>query len=225
MVIIGVTDIHGEVGCIDRVKAELASADVVLVAGDLASFGAARRDAAPIVDAIRAHNANVLAVAGNCDDPDVEQYLLDEGIGLHGTHRVIDGVAFLGCGGSRRNWGATPNEHSEDVLAGFLDAAAAGLDPDMPAVLVCHQPPLGTAVDRVPSGQHVGSRAVRAFIETFKPLLCLSGHIHESVGTDRLGNTQLVNPGPLYDGGYAYAEVLDRVGAVDGVAAVEVRRV
>jgi len=219
MVIIGVTDIHGEVGCIERVGGELASGDVVLVVGDLARLGAPRRDAVEMVDALRAHNAKVLGVAGNCDDPDVEQYLLDEGIGLHGTHRVIDGVAFLGCGGSRRNWGATPNEHSEDALAGFLDAAAAGLDPDLPAVLVCHQPPLGTAVDQVSDGQHVGSRAVRAFIERIEPLLCLSGHIHEAVGTDRLGNTQLVNPGPLYDGGYACAKVLD------GVATVEIRPV
>jgi len=31
------------------------------------------------------------------------------------------------------------------------------------------------------------------------------------VGTDTIGKTKLVNPGPLRNGGYAYAEIGDEV--------------
>ena len=50
------------------------------------------------------------------------------------------------------------------------------------------------------SGQHVGSRAIRRFIEAHQPPLALAGHIHESPRTsasyrDAIGRTQVVNPG------------------------------
>ena len=50
------------------------------------------------------------------------------------------------------------------------------------------------------AGQHVGSRAIRAFIERQEPPLVLGGHIHESprVSTsyrDTIGRTIVANPG------------------------------
>jgi uncharacterized protein len=72
------------------------------------------------------------------------------------------------------------------------------------AVLLCHSPPYDTALDRaaldgrtidhVPLDVHVGSIAIRRFIERRQPLVALHGHIHEAprlTGTwrDRLGRT------------------------------------
>lgn len=58
------------------------------------------------------------------------------------------------------------------------------------AVLLCHAPPHDTGLDRaaldgrfvehVPLSLHVGSIAIRRFIELRQPLLSLHGHIHES---------------------------------------------
>ncbi len=48
----------------------------------------------------------------------------------------------------------------------------------------------------------MGSIAVRKFIETYEPQLCLTGHIHEAAGTDKIGKTIIINPGMLKDGGY-----------------------
>jgi len=47
---------------------------------------------------------------------------------------------------------------------------------------------------------HVGSRAIRAFIERHQPPLVLSGHIHESPRVsgsyrDAIGRTMAINPG------------------------------
>src|SRR5918994_838161 len=67
--------------------------------------------------------------------------------------------------------------------------------------------PLDTACDRLPSGEHVGSPVIRAFIERAQPDLTLCGHIHEARGTDEIGKTQIVNPGPVRAGHYAIVEV------------------
>ncbi len=36
----------------------------------------------------------------------------------------------------------------------------------------------------VRGGRHVGSAAVRRFIERHRPLACFTGHIHEAAGMD-----------------------------------------
>jgi len=59
-----------------------------------------------------------------------------------------------------------------------------------------------TALDIVGDGIHVGSTAVRKFIEKYQPHLCLTGHIHEAVGKDKIGSTIIVNSEMLSDGGY-----------------------
>ncbi len=67
-------------------------------------------------------------------------------------------------------------------------------------VAVIHTPPFGTQCDVLFDGSHVGSKAVRSWIEKKQPCLALHGHIHESPklsGTffDRIGSTTVINPG------------------------------
>jgi Icc-related predicted phosphoesterase len=74
------------------------------------------------------------------------------------------------------------------------------------AVILFHSPPYETNLDRaaldghvvehVPLDVHVGSIAIRRFIEERQPLLTLHGHVHESARLtgswrDRLGRTHL----------------------------------
>jgi Icc-related predicted phosphoesterase len=67
-------------------------------------------------------------------------------------------------------------------------------------VYAVHTPPDGTNLDVTKRGKHVGSLALRAFIEEQQPLLTLHGHIHETVDmtghfTDRIGDTLCVASG------------------------------
>jgi Icc-related predicted phosphoesterase len=78
---------------------------------------------------------------------------------------------------------------------------------------VSHTPPLKTTTDRIGSGVHVGSRAVRAFIEEYQPVFCLCGHIHEARSQDRIGNTLVINPGMIKDGGWI--EIIEDNDTVD----------
>jgi len=51
--------------------------------------------------------------------------------------------------------------------------------------------------------QHVDGRA---FIEARQPAVCITGHIHESPGVDRIGRTTVVNAGAFRDGGFVVIE-------------------
>lgn len=76
------------------------------------------------------------------------------------------------------------------------------------AICLFHSPPSetnldraaldGKSVDHVPLDLHVGSIAIRRFIEKHQPLLTLHGHIHESTRItgswrDRIGDTHMFN--------------------------------
>ncbi len=206
MRIVALSDLHGRVSALARLAEVLATADLVLLAGDLTHFGG-RAQAQEVLQALGQYTAQVLAVPGNCDPPAVQQYLVEQGVSLHGTCQVIDGLAFLGVGGSLPCPGRTPNELGEAQFAEVLARALRDAPPGAPLLLLAHQPPAQTKVDRAFAGRHVGSKALRAFIETNQPLACFCGHIHEARGTDRIGATWIVNPGPARDGRCAIAEI------------------
>ena len=65
------------------------------------------------------------------------------------------------------------------TIAAALDRLGALGDP-AGTVLVSHSPPRDTRCDLTAMGTHVGSRALRGYIERHQPPLLLSGHIHES---------------------------------------------
>ena len=206
MNILGLTDIHGHLKALQDMDGMIQAADLILLVGDITNFGR-QAEIESILTALEPHGKKILAVSGNCDYPEVDVCLTDRNINLHSASVIVDGIGFLGLGGSLITPFGTPNEMSEDEIESCLDRAYARLESDMPFVLVSHQPPHDTRCDRLASGMHVGSRSVRNFIEKRRPLACFTGHIHESVGTDWIGATPIINPGPLGRGFYAFAEI------------------
>jgi len=204
MKIIALTDLHGRTASFSPLEDRIGSADLVLLCGDITHFGH-EKEAESMITALRAINPAVLAVSGNCDNSGVEVYLSREHMTLFGIVRVIGGIAFAGMSGSLPCPGPTPNEYSEEEFEAIL----AGVNPpaEMPFILVSHQPPYGTVNDQVSPGTHVGSRALRRFIEKTAPLVCFTGHIHEGIGKSHISTTAVVNPGPAFNGGYAVAEI------------------
>ena len=71
------------------------------------------------------------------------------------------------------------------------------------AIYVIHAPPFNTKLDIISSRTHVGSKAIREFIEKEQPYLTLHGHIHESPQMsgsyiDKIGKTACINVGSSY---------------------------
>lgn len=98
------------------------------------------------------------------------------------------------------------------TIQGDLEALAGTIPMDA-TVMLFHAPPhetaldvadlAGTFVDHVPLDPHVGSIAIRRFIERRQPLLTLHGHVHESARLsgawrDRIGRTEMF--GAAHDG-------------------------
>lgn len=59
-------------------------------------------------------------------------------------------------------------------------------------VLVIHEPPKGI-LDDVGGGRHIGEATHLAAMRQIRPRLVLCGHVHESPGIARLGETTVVN--------------------------------
>jgi Icc-related predicted phosphoesterase len=206
MIIITLTDIHAHSGAISALGKQLRSADLVLLCGDITHFGH-KKEMAAIISLIRSFNPSVFAVSGNCDYPDAEEFLTEERISLNGLTREFQGYSLYGMSGSLPCPGKTPHEYSEEEYEVFLrDLTFSG---GLPQIMVSHQPPYNTLNDQVSPGVHVGSKSIRKFIEEQQPLVCYTGHIHEGMGIDHIGNTAIVNPGPAGRGRYVLTEISD----------------
>ena len=200
MRIIAVGDIHMNPGDVTSIPG-IDSADLFIITGDITNYGSSV-DAETVLNRLRSINSSILGVAGNLDRPDVARYLEDGNMSLHGRGITVEDLGIMGLGGSNYTPFNTPYEFSEHELSVFLSAGFDQLAGAKNIMLVSHTPPVQTKTDRLANGNHVGSMAVRTFIEKKQPLVCLTGHIHESRGEDHIGRTLVLNPGMIKDGGY-----------------------
>jgi len=198
-------DIHMAFRAIERLGPVLREADCAILTGDLTHFGDPP-DAFRVVNAVRQHCPNVLAVTGNLDMPWVIDAFRAEGISLHGEGRRLGSLGVFGCGGSNITPMDTPTELEEDALRAILEQGHAAVADAPRRLMICHTPPYDTRLDRLMNGTPVGSPAVRTFIETHAPDVAVVGHIHEGRGVDRVGTTLVLNAGALRDGGYVVVE-------------------
>jgi Icc-related predicted phosphoesterase len=212
-------DVHNDISLLPRIP-DLDRAEGIILSGDITLAGGVP-EALRVLEPAARSARKLLAQIGNMDKAEITATLKDRGWNLHAEAvRVFPGVYALGLGACPLTPFHTPSEYSEEHLAERLEEATAAAEtafaaerasragdaalPEHPVrVLVSHTPPYGTACDRLKTGGHAGSRAVRDFIEQYRPAVCLCGHIHEARGEDRLGSTQIVNPGPLSSGSYA----------------------
>jgi Icc-related predicted phosphoesterase len=193
-------DIHDHVANVKKIDG-ISGADFVVITGDLTHFGGIKK-ARNIIDFISHYNPTIYALFGNTDFGEVNDFLDEIGINLHGKGVVIDGIGIFGVGGSNYTPFNTPTEFTEEQIEEFIYKGYNKIKNIPIKIMVSHTPPYNTALDIVGGGVHVGSTAVRKFIEKYQPQLCLTGHIHEAVGEDRIGSTIIVNPGMLKDGGF-----------------------
>ena len=200
MRIVVVGDVHMDLGNFTQIPA-VGTADTIIISGDITNYGT-RSAAREIITAARTLNDRILALPGNLDKPDVADYLEEESISLHGRGRLFNDLGIFGVGGSNPTPFNTPIEFSEEELHLFLEQGYNQVKTASHHILVSHAPPIQTQADRISNGVHVGSKAVRVFIENHQPAYCLCGHIHEARSCDRIGSTRIINSGMIKDGGW-----------------------
>jgi len=204
--ILYVVDVHGHYDAVSRALAAAGPVDLLVVGGDITTAGTPE-EAGRAVERWQMLVPRLLAVAGNMDSPAIDARLAELGVSLDGRGVAIDGVGLFGASAAPLSPLRTPYERGDDELRQRIEAGFEAVR-DCRVTLFCpHAPPLGTACDRLRSGEHVGSAVVRAFVERAQPDVVLCGHIHESRGQDRLGQSTIVNPGPVTSGHYAIVEI------------------
>jgi len=209
MRLLGITDLHGSPAALDRILASAGPVDLILLGGDLTNFGSPA-DAERLVRRAEATGTRVLAVAGNCDSAEIDQRLVELGGSLMARGLVHNGVGVHGLS-AMPPWRSNMYQLTEDELAEVLRAGYAQIAGAEHHMLLSHPPPHGGKLDCTSAGRHVGSTALRSFIDETQPELVLCGHIHEARGVEKLGRTTAVNCGPAAAGFYALAELGDEL--------------
>ena len=138
-------------------------------------------------------------------------------VSLDGVHEMIT------TGYSNPTPWNTERELSEAEMGARLEEMWAQVKDPANAVAVIHAPPAQTALDAAPElgddltlkggpgglqMMHVGSSAVREWLEQAQPLCGLHGHVHESKATERIGRTLCVNPGSEYTEGLLAGSII-----------------
>jgi hypothetical protein len=206
MRILALSDIHGAYELAKRILRAERGIDLVIMAGDLTTFGT-REEALDAVAGFRAITEPVLAVAGNMDTREIDEAFAGEKISINGKGVRIGNTGFFGVSGGPHSFLHTPFELAEEEILTLAEKGFAEVADAPTKVFVPHAPPHETKLDKVRSGKHVGSTAVRDFIQSRQPDLVICGHIHESAGEDTLGLSKMVNCGSVKEGRYAVIEL------------------
>lgn len=212
MKILAISDVHNEVKKARKLKyvIEERKPDVIVVAGDLTSFGPASA-ASEILDTLTCGKKDlpVFAVAGNGDNYEVRNVLEKRGVNLHNRSAKVDKVGFVGFSGpSSLQLGGLMVLNYDPIGETMKD-----IDKCEGRVVISHIPPANTKVDALFTGHHVGSDFLRDMIEEKQPDVVICGHIHEARGVDRIGKTIVVNPGAVCE---SYAAMIELDGTAGG---------
>jgi Icc-related predicted phosphoesterase len=205
-----VVDVHDRFDAVPAALAEIGEVDVLVVGGDITTAGTPD-EAERAIELWRPLAPRILAVAGNMDSPAIDERLVELGVSLDARGALIGDVGIAGVSAAPRSPMHTPHELADDEVGRRGEAALSAVADCRVRVFCPHAPPYGTACDLLRSGEHVGSPALRALVEREKPDVLLCGHIHEARAVDRLGPTQVVNPGPVSAGHWAIVEVGETV--------------
>ena len=204
-------DIENMLTFLDKLKGF--NFDVIVYTGDFTDVnvrkGFSQEDIAKIIlEELKMLGKPVVAVPGNNDNFGIVDLIEKEGISIHGKGKIINNVGFYGYGGARTPF-RTQIEPSETELKEGLEKAWKDVVNAKMKIQVTHAPPINTRVDLTAGGVHAGSEVVRSFINEKKPIVAVSGHIHESRGTDWYGETFLINPGRLSEGYFGLVTIID----------------
>ncbi|MEE9323317.1 MAG: metallophosphoesterase [Candidatus Aenigmarchaeota archaeon] len=210
--ILVITDVHGEFEkfskIIDKTKAH--DFDLVICPGDFTDIhntpeGYSQMDIAELVlQKLVSLGKPVFSIPGNHEPYDILDIFDEYDVNLHGRVRKFKDLEFIGFGGAATPFN-TKFEPTEKEIKENLERKMKEVKGKF--ILVTHNPPFGTKLDKTEAGEHVGSKVIKEFIEKNKPLLAISAHIHEAGGIDKLNGTTLFYPGVAYEGYYGLVEI------------------
>jgi Icc-related predicted phosphoesterase len=134
----------------------------------------------------------VLFVPGNHD----HQHPLESLDRYNCDRRAVEiaGISIVGLGGAGPTPFGFPYEWSEKEAEAILEDCLSVWEGNLD-IFLSHSPPVNCTLDRTERGEHVGSAAVRKWIERVRPRLFVCGHIHEAWGVEEVEGVPCLNAG------------------------------
>lgn len=210
MRILHVSDIHGNMSAVEKIaqKAGEIGADLIAVTGDLTHFGEVG-DAETLLERICESGKQIFFVPGNCDPRTLLEWAPTNSYVKNLHLRSIDfsGWEFIGLGGAVGRYG-TLIEFTEEEVEDMLKKV---IPRKRDFIFISHSPPYGLEVDYT-GVKHIGSIAVKRYVENYQPKLMICGHAHEGRGIVKINETIIVNSGSTKNG---YCAVIDLVEGIE----------
>ncbi|MBT3406778.1 hypothetical protein HN419_06490 [Candidatus Woesearchaeota archaeon] len=189
MKILAFADTHGDWSAIKEIKKKAKKADIIICAGDFTTF---ENDIDDILFELNNIGKPLLIIHGNHEEASIVRNRvkdLDNILFIHKNKFEIGEYLFLGYGGGGF---ALTNKDFEKFTKKYEK-----LDKKKKIVLITHGPPHKTNLDNI-TGHHCGCKSIRKFLERTKVIIGISGHIHDTFGTeDNIKGTKVINPGPF----------------------------
>lgn len=187
-----ITDLHQNESAVEWINkaAEDNGVRAILFLGDVTDMGTCE-DGRKILSRF---TKETYFIPGNCDPKDISQKNSDVIKDVHGKAFEIDGLKFAAFGGSNPTIFNTPCEYPEEDITEKLESISSN-----GMILMTHAPSYGI-LDHIPNGMSVGSKAILGIVKKYRPIVALSGHIHEDIGMMTVDGMLFINPGPARDG-------------------------
>jgi Icc-related predicted phosphoesterase len=152
-------------------------------------------------------------IPGNDDPYEIDEVLATSEYATNVDGRLVDipgDFQLIGLGKSSPTPWRTPREVPEDQFQEEIAALTQEARNPRRTMFLIHCPPYDTKLDTAPLLDEnlrpivsagdllrgpVGSSGVRKAVEEYQPLLSVHGHIHESAGERKVGDTLCINPG------------------------------
>lgn len=189
MKILAFTDIHENKVKISSIIKTAKDVDLLICCGDLTYFS---HNLKGIIAALAKAGKPLIIIHGNHEGAQELKKICENFknvIYLHNKVYITGNFAFFGHGGGGFSY-------VDGELDKITKELKKKLDKTKKLIFITHAPPFGTRTDLQPHYGHVGCQSITKSIVELKPILHLSGHIHETEGKrDKIGNTITLNPG------------------------------
>jgi uncharacterized protein len=192
MKILAFTDTHLSETAINKIKKKAKKADILVCAGDISWFG---MDLRKILRDLNKIGKPVYVIPGNHEEPGTKMKNICSKLKnvyyVHKMVKKINGYKFF-------FWGGGGFAQIDKALEKRMVLFKKTIKKDDQIIFVTHGSPFKTELDYLDWAGHVGCKSQRKFIRQFKPLLHISGHLHENMHKQQVlfKKTLLVNPGP-----------------------------
>ena len=190
MKILAFVDMHGSNKALEKIKDRAKDVDIIVCAGDLTIF---ENEMEKLMMQLNKLKKPVLMIPGNHEDEqDLSQLcrVFDNITDINEKSFVFGEHIFFGYGGGGFSM---VDSHFDKLSKKFIKE----IDKDKKVVLVTHAPPYKTKIDKI-IDEHCGNKGIKNFILKVKPVLAISGHLHENAGKeDKVMGSKVINPGPF----------------------------